>query len=117
MDETQLSLKRIYSCSHPVALFPGKKAEIEMNKNCYHLLNLAQQQARRGISGARPWRGGELLVALGHFIMIQIYPDGMYLQGSVGSSLGAQGMVINKHTFFIIEKREVVMGGAKAVEK
>lgn len=34
-------------------------------------------------------------MALGHFIMIQIYPDGMYLQGSVGSSLGAQGMVIN----------------------
>lgn len=35
-------------------------------------------------------------MALGHFIMIQIYPDGMYLQGSVGSSLGAQGMAINK---------------------
>lgn len=40
MDETQLSLKRTYSCSHPAGLFPGKKAEIEMNKNCYHLLNL-----------------------------------------------------------------------------
>lgn len=45
MDETQLSLKRTYNCSHPANLFPGKKAEIEMSKNRYHLLNLNASQA------------------------------------------------------------------------
>lgn len=34
-------------------------------------------------------------MALGHFILNQIYPDGMYIQGSAGNSLGAQSMVIN----------------------
>lgn len=60
---------------------------------------------------ALPWGGGDLLVACGHFILIRIYPDGMYTQVSVGGSGELKARRQTRHAFFIIEERVVMEGG------